>query len=208
MRLQHNKVINLRLAARCINETIIRPNQTFSLWRLVGRPTARRGFVAGLLLSQGEVLEGIGGGLCQIANLLFWLFLHTPLTVTERHHHSFDAFPDSGRVLPFGSGATIFYNYVDLQARNDTQLTFRIRLWVDDRFLRGEIMCSGEPAYSYKIIERNHRFVYDPSKGKWFRENDLFRRIRDRQTGQLVIEEHLLHNYSQVMYDYRPAEVN
>ncbi|MFJ8513275.1 VanW family protein [Lysinibacillus xylanilyticus] len=51
-----------------------------------------------------KVKTGVGGGICQLANLLYWMALHTPLIVTERHHHSFDPFPDSGRTLPFGSG--------------------------------------------------------------------------------------------------------
>jgi vancomycin resistance protein VanW len=65
----------------------------------------------------GEARLGIGGGLCQIANLLKWLAIHSPLTVTERHHHSFEPFLDDRRVLPFGSGATIFYNYGDFQVK-------------------------------------------------------------------------------------------
>lgn len=40
--------------------------------------------------------------------------LHTPLTVTERHRHGYDVFPDAERTIPFGSGATCFYNYGDL----------------------------------------------------------------------------------------------
>ncbi len=205
MRLQRNKITNLELATVHIHETIIRPGETFSFWRLVGRPIARRGYLTGVLLSQGEVSEGIGGGLCQLTNLLYWIFLHSPLTVTERHHHSFDAFPDSGRTLPFGSGATSFYNYVDLQARNDSPYTFRVRTWVDDRFLRGEIWSDVEPANSYQIQERNHRFVQNSESLKWFRENDLFRRVINRRTGCTVREEHLMHNYSEVKYDPTPT---
>lgn len=45
-------------------------------------------------LSRGEVVRGVGGGLCQLANLLYWMSLHTPLEIAERHQHSFDPFPD------------------------------------------------------------------------------------------------------------------
>ncbi|MFH1047802.1 MAG: VanW family protein [Patescibacteria group bacterium] len=207
MRLQRNKITNLRLAAERINDTVIRPGETFSLWRLVGRPTARRGFLTGLLLSQGEVTEGVGGGLCQMANLLYWMFLHSPLTVTERHHHSFDAFPDSGRTLPFGSGATIFYNYVDLQAQNLTERAFRLSTWVDDRFLHGELWADEDLAFSYRILERNHRFMRDNIGTPWYRENDLFRQVIDRRTGLVVEEQHLMHNRSEVKYDFEKNAV-
>ena len=71
-------------------------------------------------LSDGARGAGVGGGICQLANLLHWMVLHSPLTVVERSEHSFDPFPDNGRVLPWGVGCSIAYNYVDLVVRNDT----------------------------------------------------------------------------------------
>ena len=59
-----------------------------------------------------------GGRPVQMTNLLYWMTLHTPLTVTERWRHGYDVFPDSNRTQPFGSGATCFYNYMDLMVRN------------------------------------------------------------------------------------------
>ncbi len=64
MRLQENKVVNLKIADPLINGILIEPGQTFSFWRLVGRATAKRGFKEGMNLNNGEVKEGIGGGLC------------------------------------------------------------------------------------------------------------------------------------------------
>ena len=46
----------------------------------------------------------LGGGLCQLSNLIYWMTLHTPLTITERYRHSYDVFPDSNRTQSFGSG--------------------------------------------------------------------------------------------------------
>ena len=60
----------------------------------------------GMILRNGRVASGVGGGLCQMTNLLYWMTLHTPLTVTERWRHGYDVFPDSNRTQPFGSGAT------------------------------------------------------------------------------------------------------
>jgi vancomycin resistance protein VanW len=75
-------------------------------------------------LSFGEARSGIGGGICQLSNLIHWMAIHSPLVVVERSNHSFDPFPDEGRVLPFGSGAAIFYNYVDLVLHNPTDRVF------------------------------------------------------------------------------------
>ncbi len=96
--LQINKVVNLQIATAKINGIIVRPGETFSFCKLVGLPTKRKGYLPGMELSFGEARAGIGGGICQISNLIHWLVIHSPLTVTERYHHSFDPFPDDGRV--------------------------------------------------------------------------------------------------------------
>jgi vancomycin resistance protein VanW len=198
-RLQINKTTNLKLAAANLDGQVIRPGETFSFWRAIGRPTARGGYLTGLLLADGAAVEGVGGGLCQLANLLYWLALHSPLTVTERHHHSLDVFPDSGRVLPFGSGASVFYNYIDLQFRNDTKLTFRFRVWVDDEHLRGELLADEFPELAYHVEERDHHFYQDES-GVWWRENRLWQIAVDRTSGERLGEKLIVHNVSKVLY--------
>lgn len=77
-------------------------------------------------LSFGEARPGVGGGICQLSNLIHWMALHSPLQVVERSNHSFDPFPDHNRVLPFGFGAAIFYNYVDLVLHNPTRQHFQL----------------------------------------------------------------------------------
>ena len=124
MALQLGKVTNLRLASARADRVLIGPGETFSFHRTVGNCTGRRGYVEGMCLSDGVPARGVGGGVCQLSNLLHWLFLHSPLTVIERSEHSFDPFPDQGRVVPWGVGATVVYNYVDLVVRNDTATTF------------------------------------------------------------------------------------
>ena len=100
MWMQENKVTNLRLASARVNGIVLRPGQTFSYWYLIGRPTARKGYLPGMLLRNGRAVAGVGGGLCQLSNLIFWMTLHTPLTVTERHRHGYDVFPDSDAARP------------------------------------------------------------------------------------------------------------
>ncbi len=200
MRLQQNKIVNLKLAAACINGTFIRPGETLSLWKLIGKPTAKRGFTEGLLIAQGKPTSGIGGGLCQMANLLHWMFLHSPLIITERHHHSIDLFPDSGRTLPFGTGATIFYNYVDLQVKNPTKHTLQLHVWVDDEFLKGEILSDSNTPFRYSIIEREHAFERDKNNQFW-RKNKIYRETRSTQTGQVLGEELIMNNRARVAYE-------
>jgi vancomycin resistance protein VanW len=196
--LQEGKVINLQIARQTIDGILIKPHETFSFWKLLGKTTSEKGYVEGLQLSLGEVRTGIGGGLCQLANLLYWLALHSPLEVVERHHHSFDPFPDERRVLPFGSGASVFYNYVDLRFYNPTDITFQIRVWLTENHLKGAIYSDREWMYSYHIVEKNHRFLQQD--GKNYRENEIWRKVFNRQSGEFLKEEMIIKNFSEVKY--------
>lgn len=202
--LQENKVINLSIAAPTIDGLLIRPGETFSFWSRVGRTTARKGYVDGLVLKTYGLAAGRGGGLCQLANLLYWMALHTPLIIAERHHHGYDAFPDFERVLPFGTGASVFYNYVDLRLRNPTNQTFQLRVWLTAEHLRGEILSDEPWPYSYHIDERNHRFLM--RDGKVFRENEIWRRVVNARTGETVECRKLMQNLAEVRYEV-PADV-
>ena len=123
---QENKVTNLRLAVKRLDGLILYPGETFSYWKRIGKPTARKGYKEGMVLFLGQIGGDIGGGLCQLSNLIFWMTLHTPLTVTERYRHSHDVFPDANRTQPFGSGATCAYPHRDLMIRNDTDRPYQL----------------------------------------------------------------------------------
>ena len=197
--LQEAKIVNLHLAVRGLDRVVIEPGQVLSFWERVGAPSAARGFMDGLVLVAGEVATGTGGGLCQLANLVYWMALHSPLQVVEHHHHGFDPFPDDGRVLPFGSGASVFFTYVDLRVRNATDRPIEVRAWVGATQLRGELRSDGAWPLAYHVEERDHRFVRDPD-GRVRRRNELWRRSVDRRTGVLAATEPIAVNDSLVRY--------
>lgn len=199
MYLQHNKVTNLRLAAAKIDGLLIKPGETFSFWRLVGKPAARQGYLEGLVLENGKAGKGVGGGLCQMGNLLYWMALHSPLTVTERWRHSYDVFPDENRTLPFGSGATLAYNYIDLQLRNDSRQTFQLRVWLSETDLHGEIRSDKPCPERFEVFEKEHFIRHEPWGG-YSRHNRIFRRIYAVQTGELLREEPVADNHALMMY--------
>ena len=197
--LQLNKVTNLKIAAVKISGIIVKPGETFSYCKLVGLPTKAKGYLMGMELSFGEAKAGIGGGICQISNLIHWLVIHSALTVTERHHHSFDPFPDDGRVLPFGSGATVFYNYLDYQFTNNTEHTFQINLWFSDKCLEGELRIDAPLNYAYHIIEKEHQFL--KKEGQFFRKNEIWRdKLLKFEGGRIVSTELIMKNFARVTY--------
>jgi vancomycin resistance protein VanW len=150
-------------------------------------------------LTFGEARAGIGGGICQISNLIHWLVIHSPLDVTERYHHSFDPFPDDGRVLPFGSGATVFFNYRDYQFTNTTNHTFQINLWLTDKCLDGELRIDSELNYTYHVIEKEHEFL--KIDGQFFRKNEIWReKLLKFEGGRIVKKELITKNFARVTY--------
>jgi vancomycin resistance protein VanW len=198
MYLQHNKVTNLRLAVARLNGICLLPGETLSYWRLIGNPSARRGFLPGMVLHNGQIKAEVGGGLCQLSNLIYWMTLHTPLTVVERWRHNYDVFPDSGRTLPFGSGATCAYNYVDLQIRNDTDQPFLLHLYLTDTHLVGEWRSDRPLLYRYEVYEAAHQ-IRSEFWGGYTRHNLLRRRVFN-QHGEQVDDQYVVENHAIMMY--------
>lgn len=199
MQLQINKVKNLSIALQTINGIIIKPGETFSFCKLVGLPTRKKGYVEGMELSFGKARPGIGGGLCQMANLIHWMVMHSSLSITERHHHSFDPFPDCGRVLPFGSGATVFYNYGDYRFTNNTPHAYQINLWLTDKCLEGELRVSEELSYAFHVFEKEHQFL--KIGDTFYRKNEIWRnKILKFEGGRIIDTELLTSNFARVAY--------
>ena len=196
--LQHGKVQNLRVAAPLLDGAVLRPGETLSFWQRVGPPLKSRGFTHGTELRRGVAQPGIGGGLCQAANVIHWLALHSPLTVVQRSTHSVDPFPDHERSIPWGTGCAVFFNHLDLRVRNDTTTTFQLRLRVTERFLEGELRSDVEPDHGWSVFERAARF--EQVDGAWWRENELWRRRYRRDTGVTIDEELVKQNRARVLY--------
>lgn len=200
MELQENKAVNLSLAAPKINGILIKPGEVFSFWRLVGSCTKRKGYLDGLVIKSGEVSQGMGGGMCQFTNLIHWMVLHSPLDIIEHHHHNnLDMFPDYGRQIPFGTGTSIMYNYLDYQFINNTNQTFQLIVYTDDEYLCGELRSDMESGFSYHMREENYYF--NKENDDYYRNNEIYREIIDRKTGTIISKKMINRNHAKVLYD-------
>ncbi|MBQ3500108.1 MAG: VanW family protein [Oscillospiraceae bacterium] len=199
IRLQENKVTNIRLAAEKINGIIINPGETFSFWKAVGKTTEKEGYLEGLVIKRGGKLGAdIGGGLCQMANMVHWLVLNSPMTVTELHHHSDALFPDERRRVPFGTGTSVVNNYVDYRFKNNTEQKVQIVVWIEGGELCGELRSEKPYPFRYKLVEENHHFRKEGEK--FYRISQVYRLVIERETGKEIKKELILDNHSLVMY--------
>ena len=180
MKYQINKVHNLKLAAKTINKVIIEPNETFSFWQLVRWADHHEKYKDGLNLVDGKIVGSYGGGLCQLSNMLFWLFLHTPLTVVERHGHAVESFPSTTEDLPCGTDATINEGWLDLKIRNDTDNTFQIEISFDDKYMYGRILSQSPVNIEYSVF--NSSVSYIKRNGRTYQIAPVYRSERDKKT--------------------------
>lgn len=206
MQLQENKAVNLALAVKHIDGLLIRPGETLSVWKLIGRTTESRGYKEGLTITHGKPAKGIGGGMCQLSNLIHWMVLHSDLTITEHHHHdALDLFPDHGRQIPFGTGTSISYNYIDYRVKNNTSNTYQLRLHVDDEYLLGELRAVEPLPHTFHIHAEGEYFSRED--GVVYRNGQVYRDTIDRSTGECVESQLIRTNHARVMYECTPDMV-
>ena len=201
-RLQQNKADNIRLACSKIDGLVLEPGETFSFWRQVGKTSKRNGFSEGRVLVNGRLVAGVGGGLCNLANTLNLLALHSPLTITEMHHHSDALAPDpDNKHVPYSAGTSVNYNFIDLRFRNDTDRPIQICTWCEGDNLNAALCTTEEFPYTYRLTEENHHF-HQEDDGRFFRNSLIYRETIDKATGEVLNRELNWKNHSEVMFDY------
>ena len=194
---QYNKVFNLKLASKKINKILIKPNETFSFYMSVKGADKKEKYKKGLTLVNGKIEFVEGGGMCQISNLLFQVFLNSPLTIVERHTHKIKDFPDPMEDALKGIDATLAEGFLDLKVRNDTQNTFQIIIEFDDEFIYGYLCSKEEIKEQYKIINKDLRYIKE--KDKIYEKVDIYRQTI--QNEQVINEQKLYTNKTQIGYE-------
>ena len=136
-----NRTTNLKLAADKINGFVLAPGEDFSYNKVVGSRTIEAGYKEAKIYSNGEVVDGIGGGICQISSTLYNSVVLANLEIVERHNHQFlTSYVSAGR------DATVSYGAKDLKFKNTRSYPIKINLSVEN----GIVDCS-----IYGIKEEN-----------------------------------------------------
>lgn len=156
---RENKLSNIRLSAALVERFTIFPDEVFSFWRSVGRPSKPRGFKKGRTLRAGKVMADLGGGLCQLSGIIYHTALKANLRITERYNHSLDIYQEEERFATLGSDATVAFAYKDLRFCNTTNQPISFRFKVESDELTCELL-SLEP-----ILETRITFVREECEG-------------------------------------------
>ena len=122
-----SRLTNIGLACNSINGTLLKPGEEFSFNEVVGKRTKDRGYKAAPAYNSGEVVEEVGGGICQVSTTLFNAVVKSDLKVTERHNHSMPvSYVDKGK------DAAVSWGAQDLKFVNNSSEPVYIVAYLDD----------------------------------------------------------------------------
>ncbi len=143
-----NRSKNLSIATDKIDGTVLMPGETFSYNQVVGKRTIDEGYRNAKIYENGQVVDGLAGGICQVSSTLYNAALLANLEVTERHNHSFTT-----SYLPAGRDATVVYGVKDLQFTNTRNYPVKIEGIIESGILKFNIHgIKEENEYDIKII--------------------------------------------------------
>lgn len=161
-----DRTTNLRLAASKINGTVLLPNEEFSYNSVVGERTINAGYKMAATYSNGAVVDGLGGGICQISSTLYDAVVMANLKITTRRNHQFVT-----SYVPAGKDATVVWGSQDFKFVNSRKNPVRITATVQGGVATVQVWgIKEEVEYDISIetkkiatIEPTTQYVQDPS---------------------------------------------
>ena len=112
---------NIRTACAKISQKLLLPGQVFSMDKMLGERTEKNGYRTAKVIVGNELVDGLGGGICQVTSTVYNAVLLSGLEVVERRNHSIPL-----SYIDMGRDATISYGYIDFKFK--TTATMRLLL--------------------------------------------------------------------------------
>ncbi len=129
------RTYNLRLAASHLDGHVIFPGETFDFNDVVGPRNEANGYRVAPVIASGELVDGIGGGTCQVAGTLHGAAYFSGLDIAERHPHTRPSF-----YIKMGMDATVVYPTITLKLRNPFSFPIVLHETVEDGMVHAEIL--------------------------------------------------------------------
>ena len=129
-----DRTTNLILAANKINGTVVMPGEVFSYNTVVGERTIAAGYKEAPIYVSGEVVDGLGGGICQVTSTLYNAVVYANLEIVERSNHQFvPSYVTASR------DATVVYGSIDFKFKNNRNYPIKILCSVSNGVVNFEI---------------------------------------------------------------------
>lgn len=144
-----NKTINIQRASDLIDGAIVQPGEIFSFNNRVGKRNKENGFTLAPVIINKQMVNDIGGGICQVATTLYNASILAGLPIIERHPHSVDV-----KYIPHGQDAAVVYGSMDLKIMNNRLQPISIRSKVVDDKLVVAILGSEADNTGKKVVEK------------------------------------------------------
>ena len=117
----YNRSNNIVLAAEKVNGTVVMPGEIFSYNATVGERTSSAGFMTAAVYAGGKVVDGIGGGICQVSSTIYNAALLANLEIVERDNHAFNP-----GYVPVSRDATVSWGSLDFKFKNTRNYPIKI----------------------------------------------------------------------------------
>lgn len=163
----YNRSINVELASKKINGVIILPGETFSYNKVVGERTFENGFKEASVYTSSGVINGLGGGICQVSSTLYNSVLLANLEIVERRNHRY-----SISYVPLGRDATVAYGSIDFKFKNNRKYPIKIVSYSQNGVLNISIMGLREEN-DYEVLITTKRLQTIPYQTKYIEDNTL-----------------------------------
>ena len=122
-----NRINNIKLSASKFDGMILYPGDTFSFNEVVGKRTEEAGFLSAGAYLDGEVVQEIGGGICQVSSTLYCASMYAQMKTVYRESHYFKV-----DYLPLAYDATVSWSKPDFKFRNDREYPVKLVVYTDD----------------------------------------------------------------------------
>jgi len=139
---------NQRLLAEALDGAVLGPGETFSLWRLAGRPRSVEGYAPAAAIREHQLVTELGGATCLLSTVVYNAALLAGLETTERYCHSVDTYGED-RYFELGRDCAIVFGYRDLRFRNPFE--YPVTLSVSSNSLRVRAAVRGQHPRDFTV---------------------------------------------------------
>lgn len=123
-----NRITNIKITCSRISDTVVKANEEFSFCEVVGQPSSADGYKEAHAFVDGELVNAIGGGNCQVSTTVYNAAKKIDgVKITERHEHGKEV-----GYIEMGKDATVAYDYLDLKFKNNNDFDLKLDAYVKD----------------------------------------------------------------------------